>query len=284
MNKVTERVRRLLALTDSPNVHEAASAAKEAQRLMQEHKLTAADVKAEDGSAITELPLGATGYMASWKFALVTHVARAFFCEVIALRVGQRRKIRVVGKKDDAEVAVHVFDYLVKEIDRLADLDADTWTARSLMRESSVDVRAYKEKFRQGVAQGVSEKLKRETEDFARSGEKALVVVNRSKDELRDYLKNKYGVSKVVDPEKPKTSAEAEAFVRGYERGLDVAVPRVGGAEKYLTGEVRPVPVEPFEGDDLFGTAFEALYGYVRDDEGDLHDDDLSRGRGGRKR
>ena len=49
VSKVAEKVRKLLALATSSNVHEAANAAAQAQKLMQEHKLTAADVAADDG-------------------------------------------------------------------------------------------------------------------------------------------------------------------------------------------------------------------------------------------
>lgn len=286
-SKIADRIRKLLALANSSNVNEAASAAAEAARLMNEHKLTATDVAADDGSKITELPLGAEGFMASWKFALVTGVARAFFCEAIALRVGARRKIRIVGKKDDAEVAVGVFNYVVKEIDRLADLDVETYDAREIMREGRIDVRVYKENFRKGAAEGVATRLKEETDRFKNSGERALVVVTQSKDELRDYLRNKYGASKVVDKEAPKTDAEAEAYLRGHERGEDITVPRAGAAQKYLTGTVRPRRREPEP--DLFGDLFDDLFsqdGFIDEDmvgESDLDcGSDLSRGRGGR--
>jgi hypothetical protein len=278
-------VRKLLALANSSNINEATSAAASAARLMQEHKLTAADVAADDGSKITELPLGAEGFMASWKFALITGVARAFFCEVVALRVGPRRKIRVVGKKDDAEVAVGVFNYVIKEIDRLADLDVATRDAREVMAEGRIDVRGYKENFRKGAAEGVAERLKQEMERFKNSGEKALVIVNSSKDDLRDYLKAKYGASKVIERDAPKTTADAEAYLRGYEKGRDITVPRAGGAEKYLTGTVRPKAPEQEHFDvglgDLFGDLFSEA-GFIDDEPLDDDESDLSRGRGGR--
>lgn len=286
-SKIADRIRKLLALANSSNVNEAASAAAEAARLMNEHKLTATDVAADDGSKITELPLGAEGFMASWKFALVTGVARAFFCEAIALRAGARRKIRIVGKKDDAEVAVGVFNYVVKEIDRLADEDVETRDAHEIMREGNLDVRTYKENFRKGAAEGVATRLKEETDRFKNSGGKALVIVTQSKDELRDYLRNRYGASKVVDKDAPKTAADAEAYLRGYERGESISVPRAGAAQKYLSGTVRPRRPEPEP--DLYGDLFDDLFnedGFIDGDmlnESDLdRGSDLSRGRGGR--
>jgi hypothetical protein len=286
--KVADRIRKLLGLATSSNVNEAAAAAARAQKLMQEHKLSMADVSVEDGSSITELPLGSEGYMASWKFALVTGVARAFFCEVIALRIRNRRKIRVVGKKDDAEVAIGVFNYVVKEIDKLADEDVETDTALHYISSGRIDVRGYKEKFRQGAAAGVASKLRQQTAIFTSSSEKALVVVNRSKDELRSYLKVKYGESKQPEQKAPEGDAAEEAYLRGYERGEDINIPRTGGTERYLTGEViKPKRPAPSANDVVLGDLFAQLLadmlseGEFDDEEGD-EEPDLSRGRGGR--
>lgn len=277
VSKIAERIRRLLALTASSNVHEAAAAAAEAQRLMQAHKLSAADVEAEDGNKISELPLGSQGYMAPWKFSLVTNVARAFFCEVIALRLRSRRKIRVIGRKNDAEVAIGVFNYLVKEIDRLADEDAEHYMARSMIESGAIDIRTYKEKFREGAAMGVTNRLKQETAAFTTSSETALAVVNKSKDELRDYLKSKYGASKTVEQKKPDSIAAEEAFLRGYDRGANIAVPRANGTEKYLTGKVEtPPPADAQVHTDWYDDE-------LASDLADIFDmNDLSRGRGGR--
>jgi hypothetical protein len=248
---------------------------------MQEHKLSMADVSAEDGSAITELPLGSEGYMASWKFALVTGVARAFFCEVIALRLRNRRKIRVVGRKDDAEVAIGVFNYVVSEIERLADDDVKTRTARQYIDSGRIDVRGYKEKFRQGAAAGVASKLKAQTSTFTASSEKALVIANKSKDELRVYLNAKYGESKRTEQKKPEGEAAEEAFFRGYEKGVDINVPRSGGAEKYLTGEVAK-PTRAASEDVIFGDLFAQLLADMLNEDYDDEGSNLSRGRGGR--
>lgn len=87
--KVADRIRKLLNLATSSNVNEAAVAAEQAQKLMQEHKLSMLDVASEGGPGITELPIGSDGFMASWKFALVTVVARSFFLRSRGPSAGQ---------------------------------------------------------------------------------------------------------------------------------------------------------------------------------------------------
>ena len=84
-DKILDRVKKLLALSTSSNVNEAANAAAAAQRLMLEHRLTEADVSDTQEGQMFELSMGAVGFASRWKFVLVTAVARAFFCEAVGL-------------------------------------------------------------------------------------------------------------------------------------------------------------------------------------------------------
>ena len=245
--KLIDRIKKLLALANSSNANEAASAAAKAAELMQEHKLSEADVSddMEDGSEITELPMGAEGFLASWKFALVSQVARSFFCEAIALRHMKRRKVRIVGRRRDAEVASHVFEHFVREIERLAKEERnDSFVVLGEMT-GTMDPRDYLNHFRQGAAAGIADKLKLVTASFAKQSEKAMVLVTTSKDELRGYLKNKFGDSKVVSNDGMGRDASNEmAFARGYEKGADLSVP---GRDRAIVGDVKVVdpPFEP---------------------------------------
>jgi hypothetical protein len=74
--KVLGKIKKLLALSTSSNVNEAATAAAAAQRLMLEHKLTEADVSDAQTGQMFELSMGAVGFASRWKFVLVTAVAR----------------------------------------------------------------------------------------------------------------------------------------------------------------------------------------------------------------
>jgi len=223
-NKVLDKIRKLLALSKSSNANEAAAAAAKAADLMRQHKLEETDITeaTQDGSLITELPMGADGFMASWRFALISAVARSCFCEALALRVGQRRKVRLVGRRDDTEVAQEIFKHVAGEIERLADEELDD----PFVVLGVEDVRSYKDNFRRGAAVGVADRLKVEARVFARSSDKALVLVRSSHDEVKSYLKNKYGASETVEGaaggKLKRDAADTMAYARGYDKGSEI--------------------------------------------------------------
>jgi hypothetical protein len=134
--KILDRIKKLLAVAQGKGgtANEVAVAAALAAQLMQAHKLTEADIPtdATDGPDMVDLPAGAD-FLDSWKFVLVTCVARSFMCEAVGLRSAGRRKVRVVGRREDVEVALEVYRHLAGEVDRLtAAYDGDDEWAREV--------------------------------------------------------------------------------------------------------------------------------------------------------
>ena len=117
--KVASRIRKLLALATSPNPNESASAWASARRLMRRHGVTEEEV-AGSGAEFVEIFLGWRGFDSAWKFDLAAVAARARSCEALGLRAGRRRRVRVVGRRQDAEAAAELFRYLHRELDRMA--------------------------------------------------------------------------------------------------------------------------------------------------------------------
>jgi hypothetical protein len=256
LSKIADRVRKLLALANSSNPNEAAVAAAQAQKLLQEHHLTEADVTADVGDlGVISVGIGSEGFSAAWRFVLVCNVARAFFCEAIGLHVGKRRKVRIFGRKEDIEVAIEVFKYLAREIERLVDAEissgADILSSLSSDRlfdeevdvsggEAS-DVRSYKDNFRRGAVAGVSAKLKIGREMFAKQSEQALVLVKTSKDDIKRKME-----AIITDPSKPVTldvkNMDEEAGYRGYVAGQNIALPGANTEESKQLEEKKVKP------------------------------------------
>ena len=234
--KILDRVRKLLALSTSSNVNEAANAAAAAQRLMLEHRLTEADVSDTQEGQMFELSMGAAGFASRWKFVLVTAVARAFFCEAVGLRVGQRRKVRIVGRKEDVEIAARVFRYLHSEINRLAKIEIESidWDegvfSFGLGMASGIehDPGQYLESFRRGAVASVIARFRTGEEAFVASDSRALVISRRDRDRVRSYVDARF-----TDTRRPGRDDAVQvddlAFVRGYEQAQAIVLPGEDG-------------------------------------------------------
>jgi hypothetical protein len=242
-SKVIERIRKLLAHArgKGTTVNEAETAARLAAELMQANKLSEIDVAEEataDGSAIVDLPAGRKGFMATWRFALVTAVARAFFCEAIGLRSGRSRKVRIVGRREDAEVVLEVSAFLAEEIERLTKeygrLPDDLFIVDELLEGSSSTER--RKAYRAGLAYGVSSTLHEQAKKWRASSEKALAIYRRGREEIRLYMGGKFNPREVTHP--GEDNAKLSAFEEGFVRGKQIEV----GPRTRAVGA--PVPVQ----------------------------------------
>src|SRR5687767_11173758 len=81
---VVRRVRKLLALSRSPNVHEAESAATKAQELIARHKLDRAAIETRTVESDIDLEsFDYAGKVVPWKRDLAFAVGRGCFCQAI---------------------------------------------------------------------------------------------------------------------------------------------------------------------------------------------------------
>jgi hypothetical protein len=118
-----------------------------------------------------ELPLGARGWDETWRFALVTAAARYCGAEAVALIVGERRKVRLVGERGDVEAAKVLYEHLakvVREIERLlAESEIVGYFVDLAGRYGS---REAMDAFRQGVVAGIAAKLAARASESSPSG------------------------------------------------------------------------------------------------------------------
>lgn len=150
---VLDRVRKLLALATSPNVHEAAAAAAAAQALIERHRLEGllAAHAAVTGSVTDgrEAPLERARRLRRWKVALATGLADANGCLAYTAedaRTGETLLL-VLGRGEDRAAIAALWDWLVQ---RLEWLSATEGPGRS---------RAWHDAFRVGAAEVVVARL-----------------------------------------------------------------------------------------------------------------------------
>ena len=109
-----EKIKKLLALSKSPNEHEAQSALTKAQRLMAEHKISMVEV--QDVGKKADIQNTGVTYSARrdpWVLSLSNTIARNYCCEAISsTRPGkQTHTLYFVGLDDDLEICKIAFEY-----------------------------------------------------------------------------------------------------------------------------------------------------------------------------
>ena len=229
--RLLERLRKLLALTASPNANEAAVARNKASKLMQEHGLSEQEVLDSDSAGrMFEMSMGVEGFSARWKFVLVVLVARAHGCEAVGLRRGKMRKVRVVGMKKDVEKTSKLFVHLLGEIECIVKIECSDPPDEILIevaRGRRRNLRTYLDSFRRGAVMALAERLrapkKKHTVPEPPPG--ALALSGEGKPKAKDYVKAKFDPkSGGFLPEDP-CDLDDLAFARGYLRAMHIEMP-----------------------------------------------------------
>ena len=141
-NPIIEKIRKLLALANSSNEHEAALAASHAQRLLSEHNLAMADIESEQKpQSADKVEATVSKTLPKWVRHLSGGVCTAFDCQ--AIHHPTLGKMTFIGVGADVQIAAYTFAYLDKTVRRLCAAfmkshvsDNVTNRHRELMRQS----------------------------------------------------------------------------------------------------------------------------------------------------
>lgn len=210
MNNITEKVRKLLALSsNNPNENEAIAAALKAQELMAEYDLTIEQVKDKPESReIVEAVYRHTGKheMKKWKYGLATIIGNNFRCKVFMYGC---EEVVFYGYEEDAKIALQVFSYLYEAGNRLAVKYYNQ--CRKERKYTKGVMNTYLAGFRQGISSVLEEQCK------------ALMIITPQ--EVIDKFNEKTSgwKTKTVSTTISKNSA---AFENGKKDGADVAKSR----------------------------------------------------------
>jgi hypothetical protein len=227
---VLRRIARLLALAESPNVHEAEAAMKTAQRLMLKHNIDAKVAAAREGYAFVHIGVPRRRVDAA-EHVLAGMLASHFFVEAIWVpsylpREGRSgRVLELCGTPSNLEVACYVHDFLLETGERL-------W--REHKRSHRIESDKERRRFLVGVMSGFQEKLKSGVVESRREG---LVWVGDAG--LEEFLHKRYprrtgGAGIGVRP--------TEAYHHGREAGRKIVLHKPVGETRVrgrLLGPVR---------------------------------------------
>lgn len=210
--RVAERIARLLALAESPNVHEAEAAMAAAQKLLLKHNLELREMHAAQGYAWKHLGKP-TGRTTEAERVLSLMLGRHFFVEAIWVPVyrameGKRGSVlEICGTPENLEIAEYVHGYLVETADRL-------WREHKHARGIRGD--RDRRTFLAGVMTGMNDKLSRE----AKKSESAGLVWIADAD-LVGYFRKRHPYVRHVRYQGQRRS---EAYAHGREAGNRIVI------------------------------------------------------------
>jgi hypothetical protein len=127
MNNVIEKLKKLLALAQSPNENEAAVAMAQAIRIAQRENVNLDSIRGlEFDEPVQENDGWAKSRFEPWERHLLLNIAEMFGCKIIqgwkfAKDAGQRDQVHmiVVGRPSDSEIVLYLTDYLHRQLTAL---------------------------------------------------------------------------------------------------------------------------------------------------------------------
>lgn len=224
--KLIERIQKLLALSSSPNEHEAALASARAQELLLKYNLTMGEVELNREEAIeTIIDLGKRR-PERWISSLLGGVCKAFDCQAINLGGG---RLSIIGGPADCEAAKFTFNYLHQTTKRLAtryvELHRHEGHAKSIRYSYSLGVVFSVTK----TLRDMKEKNKRKAEQADPSTGAALVRIEDQKNlHINNFLAKHY--PRLTTSRARFNVASGSAFSSGKKDGKNVRIRRgIGG-------------------------------------------------------
>lgn len=223
---IIERIKKLLALSESENVNEAAAAAAAAQKLMSAHGLEQAAIDAASGAideAVDSAILFEHGARAStWKGIIAAALASTNGCAVYNFgRYGDGQRqvaTMIVGPQVAAGTVRYMHAYLVAEVDRLA-------RAQDHGNDGPTLGRAWYASFRLGAASAISQKIRgghaevMAAATVAPENKGAIVLIERRKEAVaRIMAEKRLGKARKV------TTSSSSGYAAGVTAGRGVSI------------------------------------------------------------
>lgn len=208
-----EKIRKLLALAESPNEHEARSALLKARQLMAEHKLTERDCKDFSKQEVKDIRTDITCSKRRnpWIVHLSAVIGENYCCKGYRnRRYGEQTNyIGFIGLEDDVEVCVSIFKYAV---------DCVLSEIKRIKKENSCYYSSYVKKicdsYGYGFVSGVSEAFRKQQEENEQ-GWGLVLVMPQEVIEASRHLGHKEFKSRAE--EDISESAYAKGFYDGEE-------------------------------------------------------------------
>jgi hypothetical protein len=219
---ITDKLRKVLALTNSPVEGEALAAAAHLARLLSLHNLDIADLEqkgAVTAPGITEgdHDLGKAAF--KWKLHLADVVAEHYYC--VSLTDHATKRVRFAGRPDNVDSLKLLYRWIVDQIVRIA---ATARKEHATLTGERVDPLRWQVSFGEGAVDRLGSRLAERRRRESDQAGSALAIHHGA--EISDYLEEQYGFRRDGQPTKREREWQAqfdERCRRQRERDAELA-------------------------------------------------------------
>lgn len=211
LSPIIEKVQKLLALSKSANINEAAAAAAVANRLIDQYRLSTTDLDSSTGTdfdPIEEDPeyIYQSGKITAWKSLLISVLVKHYGCAYwndTSYTTGRKvSRYRLVGKRSDIGITRYMFAWLTAECSRLADMEAKGMG------------RVFVASYCQGFVSGVAAQLRASRIEVQKDATSAAIVKIDAREEASRAAM--YGMHNLKST---KTTSQAQINSQAYSMG-----------------------------------------------------------------
>jgi hypothetical protein len=204
--KILTRIKNLLSLASSSNIHEAELATQKANELLLRYNLDHTNIEHEQDEFYVEQLCRQT--KASSKLRCISNILKHFLVKPI-LSFGRKTvSLEVTGTKLNIELAQYLYDFLDKELEK-------SWLQTK--KEKNYKGVQYKNAFYQGVSRGFEDKMKTVSSKLNNNDKNALILIKNDLDKKFNQVYTNLRSSR-------STISSNEALNDGYQKGKTLTI------------------------------------------------------------
>ncbi len=220
--KVIDKIRKLLALGQSPNENEASNAMAKAMALAMEYELDLSDVEqTKEVNSIGELSLtGVRSGIAHWERNLMNGVCRSLNCKALRSRTTNmrgtaRQEWFCIGGESDSIVVQFLYSYLKEALHTLSDIHM-----KGLDFYNNNQRKKYRESYMLGATATVLNKVHDKYVQEVPQTEAVTALMVRKDTAVDNYLES-IGCKTI---KRRQHNVEARAYMSGKVEGASIGV------------------------------------------------------------
>lgn len=208
-----DKIRKLLALAESPNEHEARATLLRARELMAEHKLSESDLKDPENKSVKRIMTDITcsKRRSPWVIQLSAVIGENYCCQAYRSRSKGKQTFAIgfIGLEDDVGICVEIFKYAVDCVSskiRVLKIESGGYCAEYVTRLCN--------SYGYGFTNGVKEAFRKQNDEKEQGWGLVMVMPQEVKEASKDLGHAKFRA-------RAAEQIYSGAYENGYEDGKE---------------------------------------------------------------